>query len=68
VHRSEEREIVRCIGCGEVLAPQRERGFAIDADAVLCAECATRRGGSYDDAQERWVAAPRIDDLRREEV
>ncbi|UCE86888.1 MAG: hypothetical protein JSU66_03915 [Deltaproteobacteria bacterium] len=68
MHRSEERERARCVGCGEVIAPQRERGFAIDPDTVLCAECALRRGGSYDDTLDRWVTAPRVDDLRIEEA
>ncbi|HXI56649.1 MAG TPA: hypothetical protein VNO55_11360 [Polyangia bacterium] len=52
-----------CLECGAVISTLGDRGFAVGAEDIICMECALRRGGSYDENQDRWVTPPRIDDL-----
>ena len=61
MHRSEDREFIACVACGEAVPPGT--GYGVSAETVLCPDCALERGGSFDAVTERWVREPRIDDL-----
>jgi len=63
VHRSELDQGTECADCGVPILSGAEAGFGFGEDAMLCSNCATRRGGSYDARQERWVRPPRVADL-----
>jgi hypothetical protein len=63
MRRSELDQAAECADCGAPVLSGAEAGFGFGEDAVLCSTCATRRGGSYDARQERWVQAPRFADL-----
>ena len=63
MRRSELDQGTECADCGAPILSGAEAGFDFGEDAVLCSSCATRRGGSYDAHQERWVTAPRVADL-----
>jgi hypothetical protein len=59
--RSLEGPIATCAACGGELQPETQRGFRFGDRAALCFRCATERGGSYDEAGDRWIVPP---DLR----
>jgi hypothetical protein len=63
MHRSELDLGTECADCGARVLSGAEAGYGFGDNAVLCASCATRRGGSYDARQERWVEPPRVADL-----
>lgn len=52
-----------CIECGATLALGTSEAFATDDETLLCWACATRRGGVFDAAQDRWVVPPNVGDL-----
>jgi hypothetical protein len=52
-----------CAACGASVAPGPERGFAFGSGNVLCWQCATARGGRYDEARESWDRAPDLSGL-----
>lgn len=64
MHRSETRELSDCADCGAETLPARDRAYA-SGEIVLCWACALRRGGSYDEEQDRWVVPPATADLPR---
>jgi recombinational DNA repair protein (RecF pathway) len=66
MHRSEERQLTRCAECDTEIDPGRERGFGLGGGGALCYECALRRGGRYDEVQDRWVEEPQLGGLGRE--
>lgn len=56
-----------CIDCGTPIDADRavaDRTFAITSEVVLCHACALRRGGVYDDAEDKWKLAPRLEQVR----
>lgn len=55
MHRSESEELSTCVVCGAEVSIARDRAFAAGSRTVLCYDCATRRGGIYDEAQDRWL-------------
>lgn len=55
--------LARCADCSEELDPALDRAFAIGPESVLCFRCAVARGGSWDEAQERWTIEPEFGDL-----
>lgn len=59
----ESEDLTGCADCGMIIASGEERTYAFGTDGVLCMSCAVRRGGAYDEARDRWVLAPRVDDL-----
>ena len=63
MHRSEADDEVRCLQCGAEVSMGRDRAYVVSEENALCQACATRRGGAYDERQDRWVAAPRLDGL-----
>ena len=40
--------------------------FGLGAGVVLCFACAVSRGGSYDEADDRWVSEPDTSGLEAE--
>jgi hypothetical protein len=66
MHRSEAGFIRPCADCGAPVE-QEERVFGFGADAVLCWECALRRGGAYDSEEDRWTVEPGVTDLLKRE-
>ena len=63
MHRSEARELVDCIECHATIAAERDRAFAVTEDEWLCFECATRRGGVWDDEEDEWTTTPDLTGL-----
>jgi hypothetical protein len=61
MHRSEDREFVACAVCATAVPPGV--GYGVTEETVLCPDCAMERGGSFDAGTDRWVRAPRVDDL-----
>lgn len=55
-------DLVRCIDCGVLVSPATDRVYAISAEDFLCSSCAERRGGEYDEDEDRWTAAPELDE------
>jgi len=66
MHRTEERDLDICSECGAELHVARDRGYALDAEHVLCFACATKRGGAYDEEHDLWVATPDLTGLASE--
>ena len=59
-----------CIDCGAAVDADQavaERTFAVTPEVVLCNACAVRRGGVYDDADDKWKVAPRLEGVAPEE-
>jgi len=57
MHRS-ETEYLACAECGAEISVGRDRSYQVGVDTVLCFGCALRRGGSYDEQQDRWRNPP----------
>jgi hypothetical protein len=53
-------DLVRCLDCGVLISPATDRTYAISAQDFLCLGCAERRGGVYDEAEDRWTSAPEL--------
>jgi hypothetical protein len=51
----ESRDV--CVLCGELVASDAQ-GFAFGIANVLCARCATARGGRYDAMRDVWEEKP----------
>jgi hypothetical protein len=65
------QEIVRpseCYECGTPLEYVDMPSYAIDAERTLCLRCATRRGGTYDEAEGHWTLHPDLHDLIRHTI
>jgi hypothetical protein len=60
---AEWEEGTECADCSSEIAQRTDRGFAFGEQLVLCFECATRRGGSYDAERDEWMRAPNLDGL-----
>ena len=59
-----DTEQLSCIDCGTTLDAEEavaERVFALTPEIVLCNACALRRGGVYDDSEDKWKIAPRLE-------
>ena len=54
--RSEEALV--CAACGAAVASDAERAFEFGDENVLCAACATARGGRYDEHRDAWEPPP----------
>jgi hypothetical protein len=66
MHRTEQREFETCADCGAEVHAARDRGYALDAERVLCFACATRRGGTYDEWRDLWIEPPDVGGLEEE--
>lgn len=58
MHESEGDLLVQCADCGIEIRPSLERGFVGESDAVLCYDCAERRGGTWDEERGIWSGSP----------
>lgn len=54
----------RCADCGIALEPELERGYSFGPESVICFDCAVKRGGHYDEVEDRWRDRPNLDNLR----
>ena len=63
MHRSEAYDQVRCLQCGAEVSMSRDRTYVVRDDEALCQACAMKRGGAYDERQDRWIEPPRLDGL-----
>lgn len=55
-----------CIDCATPIdagSAVADRTFALTDEVVLCHSCALRRGGVYDDAEDKWKIAPRLEEV-----
>jgi hypothetical protein len=66
MHRSEHDELDLCVDCGSELRASHDHGFWFGTTGVLCAACASRRGGRYDADRDAWVVVPDYGDLEAE--
>ena len=66
MHRAERETITICAACGGPVSDGIDRGYAFEADAVVCWQCAVGRGGRYDAGEDRWIEPPEVEDLRSE--
>jgi hypothetical protein len=55
-----------CALCGAAVLSDSERAFAFGDENLLCWECATARGGRYDEASDSWERAPDLTGLSDE--
>jgi hypothetical protein len=51
-----------CGDCGASIG-EVDRSYPFGTDSVLCEACALRRGGVYDEQEDRWITHPFVDDL-----
>ena len=58
-----EEDLGACADCETPLNAEGERIYAVAGDVLLCVACAVRRGGRYDESEDRWVTPPNVDDL-----
>lgn len=66
----EDLEQLTCIECGATIAEEdaaAARVFALTPEVILCHACAMRRGGVYDDAEDKWKIAPRLEGVATEQ-
>jgi hypothetical protein len=56
-------DVVTCADCKALFDPDLQRGYVIEEDVEICAACAARRGGLYDERRDEWVKAPDVADL-----
>ncbi len=63
MHREELEEEVVCASCGTLFSIAEERGFGFGEDLALCFDCATQRGGVYDEETDRWTTEPNVADI-----
>ena len=65
MRRSQHEDVLPCVGCGVETAVAVERGFAINAETVICFECAVQRGGRWDEERALWSSEPDVVGLVR---
>lgn len=63
MHREEMERLTTCVDCGSEVSGSLDRAYAFGPRGLLCRACAIRRGGSYDEGQDRWVRDPDVSDL-----
>jgi hypothetical protein len=63
MHRSEARDIVACLACGEEVSLGVDRVYAVTDDSALCFACAIKRGGAYNEAHDEWTKVPDLSGL-----
>jgi hypothetical protein len=52
-----------CVECGASLSVEIDRAFACGPDTFLCYACAERRGGIFDEDEDRWTLPPDVESL-----
>jgi len=68
MHQTEARLLDDCWLCGDEVQVEVDRGYLVSAEIVLCHECAAKRGGVYDEHEDRWVVPPDLTGLPEELV
>jgi hypothetical protein len=64
VERAKREELVgACMDCGEDVGLEDSHAFEWGGGGALCWTCALKRGGVYDEKYDRWVVAPKVEDL-----
>jgi hypothetical protein len=58
----DREELDACSLCGALLS-EAAGGFGFGTENVLCAACATARGGRYDAERDVWEVAPDLGGL-----
>jgi hypothetical protein len=60
MHREDWDDLLDCSACGDVVSVTTDRVYMLDENSCLCFRCATERGGSFDEDQDRWARSPRL--------
>jgi hypothetical protein len=66
IELNDDDELATCIDCGAAVFTDVDRSFTCSADEVLCFDCARRRGGVFDEHEDRWVVPPDVGGLADE--
>lgn len=66
MYEEEADEMLECAECGAVLPEGAVGTFAFGDGAVLCFECAVRRGGEYDAEEDHWLVTPNLEGFEGE--
>lgn len=57
-------DVLACADCAVPIEdPGLERAYLFAEDQALCQVCAKKRGGVYDELDDRWVVAPNMSGL-----
>jgi hypothetical protein len=59
----ERDDMSTCIDCGAPLPGEGARSYANAPASYLCFACAERRGGVYDEDEDRWTIPPDVSGL-----
>ena len=63
MHEQEAEALDRCDECGALVDVSVGRSFAFGEDGLICWQCAERRGGEFDESEDRWVTVPDLSGL-----
>lgn len=63
MHMEEHESLMACDNCGAEIWPERDRGYVVGPNDVLCFECAVARGGVFDEVNDQWVVSPELSEL-----
>jgi hypothetical protein len=55
-------EPTECNDCGAEVTPGADRTYSISPELILCFECAVKRGGIYEEREDRWLKEPDVSD------
>ena len=66
MHSEEREDLEVCSLCGAELSLDSQRAFGFGTENVLCAACATARGGRYDAQRDVWEVEPDLEGLADE--
>ena len=59
----EQDEASSCIDCGAMVWVDSDKAFASGPDTYLCYACSRRRGGVFDEREDRWAVLPDVTGL-----
>lgn len=62
MHESEMERYGLCAACNSEISTV-DRVYMFGLESLLCFECALKRHGVYDEADDRWIVAPVVEDL-----
>ena len=58
MEQDDRTEAQVCAACGNAVISDAERTFEFGDENILCWECATARGGRYDEQRDAWERPP----------
>jgi hypothetical protein len=64
MHREESGGTVDCADCRVPVDLGHECGYQGAGDWALCQACGLRRGGHFDENEDRWTVPPDVTGLR----